>query len=350
MKSWLVWCALPVFVLVALVKPDKQTAAKAELGRHLFFDTRLSANGKVACSSCHMPAFAFADTAQLSLGATGERTLRNAPGLLNTRFFKIKAWADTSLTTYEDQMLRPLFATHPTEMGLDRHSDVVPQQLSRDVVYQKLLRKAYPKHRGDMQWAQIFESIARYEDQLVSVGSAYDRYRAGDEQALSASAQRGNLLFGSGRLACASCHTPTLMSEGNTETFGAMHNIGLYNVDGQGGYPTRDEGLKRATGKPEHMGLFRTPSLRNVGLTAPYMHDGTFATLSDVIDMYAAGGRHISEGPDAGDGRLSPISDRRIGGFMLTPDEKTDLIAFLNSLTDTSYLSKPWAKNPWQSL
>jgi len=127
-----------------------------------------------------------------------------------------------------------------------------------------------------------------------------------------------------------------------------FHNTGLYNVDGLGAYPEPNTGRHEVTGQAQHMGQFRTPSLRNVALTAPYNHDGSVATLEDVIRNYASGGRHITSGPNAGDGRISPIKDGFIVSFSITEQEIADVVAFLESLTDEEFISNPRFSDPWQ--
>jgi cytochrome c peroxidase len=127
----------------------------------------------------------------------------------------------------------------------------------------------------------------------------------------------------------------------------AYHNTGLYNIDGKGAYPPENIGIAEITGRPEDMGRFRAPSLRNVAVTAPYMHDGSIASLDAVIDHYAEGGRTIPAGPHAGVGRTNPLKSSFLPGFTLTPDERRDLVAFLESLTDEEFLRDPRFSNPW---
>lgn len=127
----------------------------------------------------------------------------------------------------------------------------------------------------------------------------------------------------------------------------AFHNTGLYNIDGKGGYPAPNRGVLEVSNQPGDMGRFKAPTLRNIAVTAPYMHDGSIATLSEVIDHYAAGGRTIASGPNAGDGSKNPYKSEFVTGFLLTPQEKLDLLAFLESLTDSSFLNDPALSDPW---
>ncbi|HTR03102.1 MAG TPA: di-heme enzyme, partial [Thermoanaerobaculia bacterium] len=129
----------------------------------------------------------------------------------------------------------------------------------------------------------------------------------------------------------------------------AFHNTGLYNLDGKGAYPSDNTGLEEHTGRPEDMGRFKAPSLRNVAVTAPYMHDGSIPTLDAVLDHYAAGGRTIAGGPHAGVGRTNPLKSSFVSGFTLTPEERADLLAFLRSLTDDEFLKDPEFSDPWRN-
>jgi cytochrome c peroxidase len=163
---------------------------------------------------------------------------------------------------------------------------------------------------------------------------------------------RGEALFFSERLECHHCHnglhfSDTVLHERNRIGERAFHNTGLYNIDGRGAYPANNTGIAEITGRPEDMGRFRAPSLRNVAVTAPYMHDGSIATLSEVIDHYAAGGRTIASGPNAGVGRDNPLKSSFLPGFEMSAQERADLIAFLQSLTDEQFLRDPRYADPW---
>ncbi|MEM8614393.1 MAG: di-heme enzyme, partial [Cyanobacteria bacterium P01_H01_bin.105] len=162
---------------------------------------------------------------------------------------------------------------------------------------------------------------------------------------------RGEALFNSERLECFHCHSGLNFSDsthhersGFTEI--AFHNTGLYNIDGRGAYPPKNIGVQEITQRATDMGKFRAPTLRNIQVTAPYMHDGSIATLEEAIEHYAAGGRTIESGPYAGVGRENPLKSSFIAGFSLTDIEKQDLMAFLHSLTDQSFLSDPRLSSP----
>jgi cytochrome c peroxidase len=190
---------------------------------------------------------------------------------------------------------------------------------------------------------------------LLSGNSPYDRYMRGETDALSASARRGLTVFQSERLECFHCHGGFNFADSVDhaklpEPERAFHNTGLYNLDGRGAYPASDRGLYERTHAPADMGRFKAPTLRNVAVTAPYMHDGSIATLGEAIDHYAAGGRTIASGANAGDGSLSPLKDQFVTGFVLTDQEHADLIAFLEALTDETFLTDPRFADPFDGV
>jgi cytochrome c peroxidase len=187
------------------------------------------------------------------------------------------------------------------------------------------------------------------------VNSPYDRYRYGNESnALSDAAKRGEILFfSSEKTGCFQCHgswnfNGALQYEGGPAVHVVFENTGLYNVRGEFSYPAPNTGLYQFTNRREDIGKFRAPTLRNIAVTAPYMHDGSIATLPEVIDHYAAGGRTISSGPYAGVGHDNPNKALNVRGFTLTDSEKIDLVAFLESLTDTEFLYNPRLSDPWK--
>jgi cytochrome c peroxidase len=170
---------------------------------------------------------------------------------------------------------------------------------------------------------------------------------------MSDGAIRGEALFFSEKFECHHCHNNFNMNDNVVHARAphpeiAFHNTGLYNVDGKGAYPPNNTGIAELTGRPEDMGRFKAPSLRNVAVTAPYMHDGSIATLDEVLDHYAAGGRIIKDGPNAGVGRDNPLKSSFVPGFEITQQEREDLITFLNSFTDETFLTNPNFSDPWK--
>ncbi len=339
---------LPAWAPKPVVPADNaMSVAKIALGRRLFYEKRLSSTGDYACASCHQQAKAFTDGRVRAAGATGEALRRNTPSLANVAYMPRLTWADPGLDRLETQMRTPLFNRHPVELGLAGKEAAILKMFQADESYPAQFRAAFPAESSPVSLKNMRAAIAAFERTLVSFNSAYDRYREGNEpDAISAEAKQGEALFFSERLNCFQCHQWPLFSDSGKrgdlpfEDI-AFHNIGLYHLDSAGAYPAEDTGLHDVTGQAGDMGRFRTPSLRNVAVTAPYFHDGSAATLDQVIEIYAAGGRNITTGPLAGDGRRNPHKSVFIRAFNLTPAEKLALIAFLNSLTDETFLTNP---------
>jgi len=332
---------LPPGLRPPLVPTDNpMTVEKVALGERLFSDGRLSLTGTYSCASCHVPALAFTDGRRTAIGATGEPHSRNTPSLLNVAYAVSFGWADPSVTSLEGQHRVPMFNHTPVELGLDQ---VLPQrlaELSADAALAPLRDAAFPGTPREFTLDEIVQSIASYVRTLIAADSPFDRYLYWGEDSLTGDARRGMRLFFSDRTNCALCHASFNLSgpvaqQGIPVPQAVFHNTGLYNVGGTGAYP--DTGLAAHTGRAEDTGAFRAPSLRNVAVTAPYMHDGSIATLAQVIDFYDAGGRNVKDGPFAGDGRLNPFKRKEIHTLNLTGEEKRELVAFLESLTDSRY-------------
>ena len=326
---------------------------KVLLGRYLFYDTRLSVNGTESCASCHKQELAFTDGRTTSVGATGQSHPRNAMSLVNVAYNSAQTWANPVLSTLEQQALVPMFGDNPIELGLAGHESELLAALAAEPTYPPLFAAAFPGQADPISVPNIVSAIASFERRIISGGSSYDRYVAGDTTAISDAAVRGATLFHDERLECDHCHgtfafTNSITWAGKSMPDLAYINTGLYNVDGNGAYPPGDQGIVEITLAARDMGKFRAPGLRNIAVTAPYMHDGSIATLEDVIaGHYARGGRIITSGPDAGDGSLSPLKAALITGFTLSGTDLADLVAFLTSLTDSSLLADPSLASPW---
>ena len=335
-------------------RDNPTTPGKVELGRRLFYDARLSVNRSRSCGSCHHQERAFTDGLKVSPGALGHLTPRNAMSLANVAYAPVLTWSNPLLTSLERQILVPLLGQEPIEMGMAGRDDELFSRLRSEPLYPPLFARAFPDSNGAISLATIVRALASFSRTLISARSPYDRYRyEGDRTAMSESAIRGEGLFFSERLECHHCHgnfnlNDSMMHERNRVGEIAFHNTGLYNIDGKGGYPPGNTGVAEMTGRPEDMGRFKAPTLRNVAVTAPYMHDGSIATLDAVLDHYAAGGRTIASGPNAGVGRANPLKSSLVAGFTLTAEERADLLAFLNSLTDEQFLRDPRFADPWQ--
>jgi cytochrome c peroxidase len=346
---------LPPGLPPPLVPADNpMTVEKVALGRRLFFDERLSVNGTTSCATCHAPGRAFTDAKPTPTGATGDAVPRNALTLTNVAYRSVYTWANPVLTSLEEQALVPLTADVPLELGLQKATGAIVERLRADAEYPALFAAAFPDDADPYRAETIAKAIASFERTLLSKDAPYDRYvYGGDEASMSASARRGLDLFNSERLECYHCHAgPDFTNATATATSppaGRPHffNNGLYNVGGTGAYPPDAPGLRAFTTEARDDGKFRVPTLRNIAVTGPYMHDGSVATLSEVVDLYAAGGRNVTEGPYAGDGRSHPVKSAFIRGFTLTPGEKEDLLAFLASLTDETFLNEPRFRSPF---
>jgi cytochrome c peroxidase len=310
------WRLPPGFPVPRVPEGNPVTAEKVALGRRLFYDVRLSGNGTQACASCHQQARAFTDTRARAMGSTGESHPRSAMSLANVAYSVSLTWTDAGHRSLEDQMLVPLLADHPVEMGLAGRGEDALSRLRIDPLYSKLFSEAFPHEIAPASLGNIRKAIASFERTIVSGDSPYDRLVWKDERgALSESARRGMALFFSDRLACAKCHAGFTFSgpvawEGGPAPQPTFHDNGLG-------------------------GRFRAPTLRNVAVTAPYMHDGRFATLGAVIDHYAAGGIP------------SPGRSNLVKGFAITEAEKRDLVEFLTSLTDEELLKNPDLSDPF---
>ncbi|MCB9794223.1 MAG: di-heme enzyme [Alphaproteobacteria bacterium] len=325
------------------------------LGRRLFYDPQLSVDGDMSCASCHQQDKAFTDGRAQGQGTTGELHPRGPMSLANVAYVSRLTWVNPHIDRLEDQALLPLFGDAPVEMGMTDHEDALMAALSADPVAAPLFEAAWPEDPDPVSVAHITGAIASFQRTLISGDSPYDRYVNGEAGALSAEAEAGMQLFFSERLECFHCHGGFNFSDavdhaGLASEEVAFHNTGLYNLDGAGAYPADNTGLMAFTGEAEDMGRFRAPTLRNIAVTAPYFHDGSAATLDEVIDHYAAGGREITEGPYAGDGSESPYKSVFVAGFLITDSERAQLKAFLEALTDEAFLQDPRASDPFAEI
>jgi cytochrome c peroxidase len=329
------WHLPPGFPRPVVPVDNPMSSAKVELGRRLFHETRLSSTGGYACVSCHRPELAFTDGRPHALGATGEPVKHGAMSLTNVAYDPAFTWSDARVHSLESQMRQPLFNEHPVEMGLARARRRAVEALSADSAYRELFAAAFPGDRAPISMDHVIKSIAAFERTLISGRSPFDRYVFDDDRtALTDAAKHGMTLFFSTRVGCVQCHSGfnfsgPLRYEGQRRANALFANTGLYDVDGRGSYPPNDRGLIDVTHRAADMGKFRVPTLRNVALTAPYMHDGSLASLEEVIDHYARGGRK------------SPHQDSRLRPFSLSQAERADLVAFLHSLTDREFVDDP---------
>jgi cytochrome c peroxidase len=273
--------------------------------------------------------------------------------LTNVAYNVRQTWANPLIVHLEQQALLPMFGEAPVELGLAGMEGELIARITADPTYAELFPQAFPDDRPAVTLDTIVKAIAAFQRTLISADSPYDRYVYGrDADALTPDAKAGLALFFDERLECFHCHgdfnfTAASLHTGTTFDEVDFFNNGLYDLDGQGAYPSVDQGLFGVTGRPEDMGRFKAPTLRNIALTAPYMHDGSIATLDEVLDHYAAGGRVVATGPNAGDGRTNPFKSTFVKGFTLTPDERRQLLAFLDALTDQGFVTDPRFTSPW---
>lgn len=288
--------------------PTVQTIA---LGRRLFYDARLSQGNLISCASCHNPALAFSDPRPQSMGAGRKFGTRNAPTILNAAYFTTQFW-DGRVPSLEEQALGPM--ANPIEM--DQPHDVSARKINEDPTYRRAFDQAFGP--GPATIDEITMALASFERTLLSGDSPFDRYEyGGDKNAMSPAAVRGLTVFrDKNKGNCATCHTIgekyALFSDNK------FHNLGVgLNSEGD----IVDKGRYIATHVSGDIGSFRTPTLRDVALTAPYMHDGSEKTLKDVVDFYVGGGSS------------NPYLDKEIKPLNLTSQERADLIDFLKALT-----------------
>ncbi len=329
---------------------NPMSEAKIELGRYLFYDTNLSGDQSKSCSSCHLQEFGFAEPLPTSLALEGQFLRRNASSLINVAYNRTLTWAHPYLREIERQVMIPLFAEDPPEMGVTGQEAEVLARFKREP-YPALFTDAFGDEKATFD--RITRALSSFVRRLISFNSRFDRYTfQGDDSALTESEIRGLNLFFSEEFECHHCHggfnftqsTAGHDTEGPERPF---HNIGLYNVAGSNDYPDKDTGVYEITRRKQDMGAFRAPTLRNIAVTGPYMHDGSVQTLEEVLDIYAAGGRVVESGEYAGDGRKNRYKSQFIKPFVLTEQQKQDLIAFFHTLTDEEFLTNPDFADPF---
>lgn len=268
--------------------------------------------------------------------------------LTNVAYRTTLAWSNPALVDLESHALVPLFGEFPVELGLTGFEAEVFARLEADPVYPMLFADAgLPITTG-----AVVSALASFQRTLLSYESRYDRWVAGDTDALSQSEQRGAELFFSEAGECYHCHggfdfTNDVRTADLPAGTSAFANTGLYNVEGTGRYPAPNVGLVEFTGIAQDTGRFRVPTLRNVAVTGPYMHDGSVETLEGVVRHYVRGGSLHEHGPRAGDGAENQYKDSLIRPLELDDSDVADLVAFLGTLTDERFLEDPRHSDPW---
>jgi cytochrome c peroxidase len=294
------------FPTPAVPAENPMSTGKVALGQRLFSEPRLSVTGKHSCASCHEPGSAYSDGRARAIGATGQTLSHSAMSLVNVAYNISYGWTKPELQSLEAQMLEPLLNEHPVELGLAGRQSSVSDLLAADPAYREAFARAFPQDAAPINFGNLVKAIAAFERTLIFGGSPFDRYVFnGEHAALSAQAKRGMQLFYSPRAGCGSCHSGFNFNGNWRDGHGDTGKPGFAN-NGLG-----DE-------------LMRVPTLRNIAVTAPYMHDGRFATLDAVLDHYA----RVAQ---------LPTSDGRLRSFDLSADERADVIAFLQTLTDAEF-------------
>jgi cytochrome c peroxidase len=289
---------LPRGFPIPLTEADNiQTPAKFALGRRLFYDRRLSANGTQSCADCHQQSHAFSDGKRVAVGSTGQQHKRNAMTLTNAGYNASYTWDSTKVRSLAQQALVPMFNTHPIELGVAGHEQEIVARFRGD---DALFRAAFPGERRPVSIRNIARALAAFERALISGHSAYDRLVYGDDpNALTPAAWRGMRLFFSKRAGCSECHQG-------------------FNFGGESRYAGHSQTRPVLVRNGVTEGAFRVPTLRNVELTAPYMHDGSIATIDEVIERY--------------------VIARKLS---LDANDRADLAEFLRSLTDREFIADP---------
>ena len=304
-----------VTLLMASSFPEKINAdirTQADLGKKVFSEKILSKDSSVSCASCHKPAYAFADTIAFSIGIGGKLTKRNTPSVLNMKNRPYFFW-DGRAGSLEEQSLMPI--QNPDEMGLSINEAI--ERLNDNAEYKSLFLKIFkevPKKES------LSAALAGYEKTLETVDSKFDDW-SNNIRKLSPEEESGRKLFVGDKAKCFNCHS---MEDFTDDGF---KNTGLYN-----GKEFNDAGHYDFKKDPKNLGKFKTPGLRNVAVTAPYMHNGMFKTLEEVIDHYNDLGKAVSNPIN-----IDPDLKKALG---LTEKEKKELIAFLKTLTDKAYIKK----------
>lgn len=322
---------VPSWMSKPILPPDNPlTVEGVELGRRLFYDPILSLNGQMSCATCHRQEQAFTDGGATSVGVRGLPGLRSSMSLVNLAFNARGFFWDGRAVTLEDQALVPV----EDHLEFNETWDNVEKKLQKHTEYPVLFRQAFGiEKKSELKKELVVKALAQFERILISVNSRFDRFLQLNEGFLEDDEERGRRLFffEPGDVAhpgCSHCHVNPFYTDHN------FHNNGLDSVPALESF--KDLGRGAVTNNRFDNGKFRTPSLRNIELTAPYMHDGRFKTLEEVLENYSRGGHNIEN------------ENANIAPFPLTAQNKRDLIAFLKTLTDTSFVKNPAFSNPFK--
>jgi cytochrome c peroxidase len=279
---------------------NQMSPARFELGRRLFYDANLSANGALACATCHEQRYGFAESIATHPGVTGAPGRRNAQGLANVAYLSPLTWADPGTTTLEAQVATPLTGEHPVEMGMAGKESEIVRRLGSDACYRSMFKAAYPGQPIGME--TMSKALAAFERSLISADAPYDRYRRGAADALTAEAKYGLAVFQAN--GCAGCHSGPDLTDAKFHVVAPLHKD--------------DPGVFEKTGRESQRAAFRTPPLRNVMVSAPYSHDGSSVTVRAAI----------------------------LDHVWLTDSEVAAVETFLGSMTDQTFLNNERFSRP----
>ncbi|MCW7507006.1 di-heme enzyme [Leptospira levettii] len=358
-SDW-VWDLPPGFPVPNVPSDNPMSRAKVELGRHLFNEKILSGDESMSCGSCHIQSLAFADGKDFPTGITNVAHPRNSQHLSNVAYMPRLTWSNPRMTSLEIQARAPMFGESPIELGLS--SNVFLDKLKTKSIYQTLFRNAFGNADTAVNEQNVRFAIASFQRSMISGNSRYDQYTfRNNKSALNASEILGMNFFNGEKAECFHCHggfnfTDTSFHGGAKEEF-FYHSNGIHDDAYYAGVPSNKRGLFDLTGLASDTGKFRAPSLRNIGVTYPYMHDGSFMcdnannpnitigkteadcardALGKVIDHYASGGQNHT-----------PKDITLIRSFSIQPAEKENLINFLLALTDEEFLTNPKFASPF---
>ena len=296
---------------------DGFSPQQIDLGRLLFFDPVLSGNKDLSCANCHNPAKGFSDGMARSVGASGQLHPRSAPTLWNSAFLKSLLW-DARADSLEQQALGPLFSA----LEMANTPEQLMANLNKVDAYPELFTQAFPNSEDAMVIANITTALTAFQSSLISLNSPYDRYAHGDSKALNPEQLEGLNVFRSFVARCSQCHTPPLFTNQQVAVIGTPEPEGM----------PRDIGAQATFGAERLRGGFKVPTLRNIALTAPYMHSGRFATLREATEFYTKGRGHaVPEGEEL-------LLHWHISEPNLTPSELDRLVDFMGALSDESFM------------
>lgn len=305
------------FPLPVMDPENVLSADGVALGRMLFYDRRLSGNNKISCASCHQPALAFTDGVALgNAGFSGKQLIRSAPALINLAWSNNGLFWDGGATNLESQAFGPL----TSEDEMFQNLAELLEELNQVPEYQRLFRKVF---NDEIKTGYIVKALAQFQRTLISGNSRYDKYQGNEGETLNDQEKKGMKLF---EMYCRSCHTGVLFTDND------FHNNGIDASFDNDALEGIYQGRFRISYNPGDLGKFKTPTLRNIALTAPYMHDGRFRTLEEVLKHYSSGIR------------VSATTDKKLmvngsWGFALSDDEQAAVISFLQTLTDSSFIN-----------